>query len=359
MGVPADRIRTLARDVLTAWGMADDLAATTADVLVDTDLAGIDSHGVSLLMTYERFHEQGRLDLTARPVVVRENAATALVDAGRGLGHPAGEFAMRLAVDKAREHAVGVVSVARSHHFGAAGYYAEMAAHRGLIGMVTSSANLSCGVPTGAVVPMLATNPIAFAAPARRNPHFLLDMATSTVAANKVKVYDYEDRPLPPGWVLDAAGEPVRDAAEAQRIIKEDDVGGLTPLGGTPEMSSHKGYGLSMMAHVLGATLCGGVFPALRERDDPASPHDIGHFFLALDPAAFRTAGSFADDLDDAIDLLHDTPPVDPDHPVLVAGDPQARARAERTAAGVPLSAEALHQLRGVADRAGVAFDLG
>ncbi|MBK1786668.1 Ldh family oxidoreductase [Prauserella cavernicola] len=358
MGVPADRVRKLIVDVLTAWGMDTDLAETTSHVMVDTDLAGIDSHGVSMLMTYERFREEGRIDVTARPTVVRENAASALVDAGGGIGHPASEFAMRTAIEKAKASAVGVVSVVNSHHFGAAGYYADLAAADGLVGLVTSSANLSCSPPTGSVVPRLATNPIAFAAPARRNPNFLLDIATTTAAVNKVKVYDYHRRPLPTGWVVDEQARPVTDAGDALRILREDDLGGLTPLGGTAEMSNHKGYGLSMLAHILGATLCGGTFPAIRERDDPSAPHNIGHFFLALNPEFFRAAGVFEDDLDDAIDLLHETPPLEKDSPVLVAGDPQARAREERARDGIPMPEPLVAQLRGVAERAGVGFAL-
>lgn len=356
MRVPAERVRRLITEVLTAWGVDTDLAETTSGVMVATDLAGIDSHGVSMLMTYERLREQGRVAVRARPAVVRENAVSALVDAANGLGHPASEFAMRLAIDKARANTVGVVSVVNSHHFGAAGHYAELAAAKGLVGLVTSSANLPCAAPTGSVVPRLATNPIAFAAPARRNPHFLLDIATTTAAVNKVKVYDYYDKPLPAGWVLDQQGRPVENAATALRILQEGEVGGLTPLGGTPEMSNHKGYGLSMMAHILAATLCGGAFPAIRRHDAPDSPHNIGHFFLALDPAFFRMAGSFEDDLDDAIDLLHKTPALDPSSPVLVAGDPQASSRTERTRDGIPMPDTLVTQLRGVAERAGVEF---
>jgi len=355
MHIPADRIHRLITDVLTAWGMDGDLAETTADVMTATDLAGIDSHGVSMLMTYEKRRDSGHLDLRARPAVVRENASVALVDAGGGIGHPASVFAMRKAIEKARTGAIGVVSVVNSHHFGAAGHYAGLAAAEGLIGLVTSSASLPSVAPTGSAVPRLGTNPLAFAAPARRNPDFLLDIATSTAAVNKVKVYDYHHEPLPRGWVTDADGTPVEDAGAALRILREEDRGGLTPLGGTPEMSSHKGYGLAMMAHVLGATLCGGAFPALR---DPEQPHNIGHFFLALDPGFFRPQGAFADDLDDAIDLLHRTPPLDPSAPVLVAGDVEAAARAERARSGIPIPDTLAEQLRAVAERAGVASDM-
>jgi LDH2 family malate/lactate/ureidoglycolate dehydrogenase len=358
MGVPADLVRRLIVDVLTAWGMDSDLAAVTSDVMVDTDLSGIDSHGVSMLITYEKYRQEGRIDFAARPTIVRENAASALVDAASGLGHPASVYAMRTAIDKAKENTVGVGSVVNSHHFGAAGYYADLAAKEGLLGLVTSSAQLTCAPPTGSVVPRLGTNPLAFAAPARRNTNFLLDIATTTAAVNKVKVYDYHRRPLPRGWVVNEEGQAVEDSAEAMRILRAKGRGGLTPLGGTPEMSSHKGYGLSMMAHILAATLCGGTFPAIRERDDPAAPHNIGHFFLALDPTFFRLSGTFEDDLDDAIDLLHRTPPLHAESPVLVAGDPQAGAREERTRDGIPMPATLVTQLRGVAQRAGVQFEL-
>ncbi|MFC7340848.1 Ldh family oxidoreductase [Saccharopolyspora griseoalba] len=355
MRVPAQRLRQLIVDVLTAWGMDAADAEITAEVMVDTDLAGIDSHGVSMLMTYENFRAEGTLLVAERPVVRRENAATALVDARRGLGHPASATAMRMAIDKARSGGVGVVSVVNSHHFGAAGYYAQMAAERGLVGLVTSSANLPCSPPTGSVLPRLATNPIAFAAPAARNPDFLLDIATTTAAVNKVKVHGYRGEPLPEGWVVDDAGEPVTDPVRGLRILRHEDAGGLTPLGGSPEMGSHKGYGLSMMAHILAATLCGGTFPASR---DPERPQNIGHFFLAVDPTSFRSPGQFEDDLDDALDVLHGTPPLDPAKPVLVAGDPQDRARHERAREGIPVPGPLAEQLRELAGRAGVDCDL-
>ncbi|WP_158309521.1 Ldh family oxidoreductase [Saccharopolyspora spinosa] len=158
-----------------------------------------------------------------------------------------------------------------------------------------------------------ADQPDAFAAPARRNPNFLADIATTTVAVNKVKVYDFHRKPLPSGWVVDGAGQPVEDAAKALGLIKSGDVGGLTPLGGTLEMSNHKGHGLSMMAHIPGGD-------PLRRRvpGDPGArrsgvPTQHRELFLSLDPAAFRATGSFEDDLDDAIDVLHETPPLGPE----------------------------------------------
>ena len=139
MNVPVERVREQIVTLLTAWGMDRELVRTTAEVMVETDLAGVDSHGVSMLMDYENSKSKGKLNLRAVPRVVRESATTALVDADAGLGHPAAAMAMGLAIRKAKAMSVGVASVFNSHHFGAAGYYAAMASKEGLVGMVTSA----------------------------------------------------------------------------------------------------------------------------------------------------------------------------------------------------------------------------
>ncbi|WP_416359544.1 Ldh family oxidoreductase, partial [Achromobacter insolitus] len=247
-----------------AWGMAQDLAHITAGLMARTDLLGIDSHGISMLPAYEEKLRAGTLHLDARPRVLRDGGASALIDGMGGLGYPVAAQAMNLAVDKALQHGVGAVSVCNSHHFGAAGVYARIAVERGVVGLVTSSANGVIMVPTRGAMPMLGTNPIAFGAPAAYNEPFLLDMATTTVAANKVKVYDFLDKPLPPGWAVDGQGGAVTDAAAAMQYIFKHPEGGLTPLGGTADMSSHKGYGLAMMAQILGGTLSGSAFAARR-----------------------------------------------------------------------------------------------
>nr|WP_254632548.1 Ldh family oxidoreductase [Achromobacter denitrificans] len=337
--------------------MAQDLARTTADLMAGTDLLGIDSHGISMLPAYEEKWRAGTLRLDARARIVRDGGASALIDGMGGLGYPVAAQAMNLAVDKALEHGVGAVSVCNSHHFGAAGIYARIAVERGVVGLVTSSANGVIMVPTRGAMPMLGTNPIAFGAPAAYNEPFLLDMATTTVAANKVKVYDFLDQPLPPGWAVDGQGGPVTDAAAAMQFIFTHPEGGLTPLGGTAGMSSHKGYGLAMMAQILGGTLGGSAFAARRAPTRrPGEPDDVGHFFLALNPDAFRAAGSFESDMDDMIDAMHDTPPADPAEPVLVAGEPEAAERARRLRQGIPIPAALAERLRGICERAGAPY---
>jgi LDH2 family malate/lactate/ureidoglycolate dehydrogenase len=356
----AARVREQIVSILESWGMDREIVRTTAEVMVETDLAGVDSHGVSMLMDYENSKSKGKLNLEAKPQVVRESSVTALIDADAGLGHPAAVMGMRIAIAKAKAMGVGVVSVFNSHHFGAAGYYAALASKEGLVGMVTSATRSIAVVPTRAAVPVLGTNPIAFAAPARRNRPFLLDMATSSVANNKIKVYELNGKRLPAGWVLDGQGQPITEPAEALEVVySKKKGGGQTPLGGTAEMSSHKGYGLALMVHILGGTLSGASFSPIRVKTQKQSdPDRLGHFFLAIDPKVFRPDGEFEEDLDAVIDVLHGTAPLDPAQPVLVPGDPEAAARERRLREGIPLPAPLLEKLRAVCERSGVAFIL-
>src|ERR1700674_1101473 len=215
MRVLPKQIRQLLGWVLRAWGMSVAHADTTADMMLETDLRGVDSHGISMLPTYDREFRSGRLNM--RPIfkTIRDAAAIALIDADASLGHPVSTHAMNLAVDKCRASGVAVVSVFNSHHFGAAGCYSKIAADRGVIGMVTSGTRGVTMVPTFGAEPVMGTNPIAFAAPAKRNSPFQLDMATTTVAAGKVKVYKLNHRPLPSGWVVDGDGKAITDETEA------------------------------------------------------------------------------------------------------------------------------------------------
>ena len=359
MRVAAEKIREQLEAVLMAWGMSGEHAAVTAEMMVETDLRGVDSHGISMLPTYDKEFRAGRLNMHPVFKTLREGPAMALLDADASLGHPVAAHAMLLAVDKCLATGVGVVAVFNSHHFGAAGCYAKIAADRGVIGMVTSATRGVTLVPTFAAEPIMGTNPLAFAAPARRNAPFQLDMATTTVAAGKVKVYKLNHKPVPAGWVVDGDGRAVTDESQAFGHVFERPEGGITPLGGTRELGGHKGYGLAVMVHILGGTLAGASFSPLRNRTQRDSdPHNIGHFFMAIDPGAFRDDGEFEADLDDVIDVLHGAKRADPEQPVLVAGDPERLIRAERLEQGVPVPDDLMEQLRGVVERAGVVLVL-
>jgi LDH2 family malate/lactate/ureidoglycolate dehydrogenase len=334
-------------------------AATTAETMVETDLRGIDSHGIAMLLSYDEQFRAGRLNMRPNIRVVRDTPATALIDADASLGHVPSVLAMTTAVDKCLSSGVAVVSVVNSHHFGAAGCYTQIAADRGVIGLAATTAKGIFMVPTFGAEPVLGTNPLAFSAPADRNDSFALDMATTTVAGGKIKVHKLNHKPLPVGWIVDSQGGSVTDEAEAARLVHEVHEGGITPLGGSRDLGSHKGYGLAMMVQILAGTLGGAAFSPLYSRTQgPSDPNRIGHFFLAIDPDAFRPAGEFEADLDSMIDLLHGSRRADPEQPVLVAGDPEMAARRERLETGIPIPDDLMVLLRGVVERAATEFIL-
>lgn len=352
-----EQLHAQARNVLQAWGMQPALAQVTANLMCQADLLGVDSHGISMLPTYETKLREGTLNITAQPRVVRSFGATAFVDGEAGLGHPAGELGMRTAISLARDHGVGVAVVSNSHHFGAAGAYARLALDEGMIGLVCSSATNPILVPTGAQQPALGTNPIAFAAPAANGDAFVLDMATTTVAANKVKVYDYHGKTLSQGWVIDAEGESVTDPAQGMDWIFRQALGGLTPLGGTPDMGSHKGYGLAMMIQILSSTLAGAAFAGtLHLTRKPGEPDNVGHFMLALNPAVFREQDAFENDMAGLLGHMRGMTCVTPGESVKVAGDPENAMKTQREAQGIPLSQTLKQQLRALCERSEVPY---
>ena len=346
--VSLDSLTAQVDAILRGWGMPDGHASTTAELVVYADRRGIDSHGCAMLVHYHRALLAGRLNVAASVGVVRESDSTALVDGGGGLGHVPGHTAMTLAVAKCRATGVGAVGVRNSGHFGAAGAYADIAAGEGFLGFVTSSADLPAIVPTRGRKAMLGTNPISFAAPAKRNRVLLLDMATSTVSLGKIVDAWRRGRSLPAGWAVDASGAPVTAARRAY----DDRL--LTPLGGSPELGSHKGYGLAVLAETLSSILTG--MDTWGEHPYPQRP--VGHFFLALDPRRFRGDDEFGAELDAMLDSLRATEPLDDAEPVLIPGDPEYAAEAERERSGVPLTRRVVEDLRALASAAGVPFVL-
>jgi LDH2 family malate/lactate/ureidoglycolate dehydrogenase len=235
-----------------------------------------------------------------------------------------------------------------------------MAARQGLLAIVSCSTRLVAVVPTFGTEPVLGTNPFAFAAPAGRHPPLILDIATSVVASNKVKAYALQGKPLPKGWVVDGAGQTVTDSAEAYRLIFEKLTGGLAPIGGDAmTLGGHKGYGLSIFAQIFGSTLAGGSFSPIRNRTQkPSEPDNIGHFFLALNPAAFRPIDEFKADVDTIIDTLKKVKPADETQPVLVPGDPERMSLEDRVANGIPMPDLLLQKLREIAAAWGAPFIL-
>ena len=324
--------RAQIKAILLAWGMPEENAEPTADILSWADLHGVDSHGMSMLPGYDRMRRTGRAKMDARPNIVKQTPISALVDGDGGLGHVPAHFAMQVAIDKAKVSGMAIVAVRNSAHFGATGYYALMAAKQGLIGMACTSASSIQVAPTFGKEAKLGTDPWSFAAPSGDDRPFLLDMATTTVAAGRIRNKSNEGLECPPGWVLNKEGLPSTDPLEAR-----EKGGFLTSLGGSPENSSYKGYGLAAMVNILASCLSGATLITDPQHTKKPQGNDIGHFFMAIDPGLFRTAEEFQGDVARFCGDLRATKPVDPSQPAMVAGDPQWNNAVKRMAEGIPV----------------------
>ena len=348
---PVATVRDQIAACLKSFGMPDANAETTAAIMVDADRRGIDSHGISCVPNYYKRWQNNMITMDAEPTVVRDGPVTALLDNGGGLGYVAAVRATELAIEKAKANGMASIAVRNSAHYGAASYYTRMAAREGIIAMTFTNTSAPHVVPTFAAEGRLGTNPIAFTAPAKRHPPFNLDMATSTVASGKIRNKAVEKQPLPVGWAVDADGHPATDSSGYWDGLN------MTPLGGTRDLGSHKGYGLGAMVEILSAAIPGASL-VMSENHGKRVPGtmEIGHFFMAINPAFFRGAGEFEETVDELIDDLHATRPVDPDQPVMVAGEPEDKIGAERDKAGIPIPPGLRDTIRTLTRETGATF---
>ena len=333
--------------VLRHAGLRDADAEVTAAVLVASDVRGISSHGVARLDYYVAMIEAGTIDPRAEPVVVRESATTAVLDARNGLGQPSGVRAMALAMDKAAAHDVGIVTVRQSNHYGIAGYYAMMALERDMIGLSLTNTH-PVVAPTGGRQAAIGTNPIAIAVPAAGPGPFVLDMATSVVPRGRLEVAARRGERLPGGWALDARGLETHDPEEAL-------AGALLPLGGLPMTSGYKGYGLAMAVELLSAVLPGALYgPLVGPMWSTAGPSDLGQFFMALNVAAFDEPAAFKERARDLLQRVKQTPLAAGAAEILVAGEKEERAAARARQQGIDLDPKVVTALTQLAARYGV-----
>ncbi|MSQ10475.1 MAG: Ldh family oxidoreductase [Dehalococcoidia bacterium] len=324
-------------------GLPPGEADLSAEVLVLADLRGVDSHGVqnSVRNIYVPQLRSGKINVSPNMRVVHETPSTATVDGHNGMGMVVGRYAMNLAMEKARQVGCGFVSVRNSNHYGMAGYYAMMALPHDMIGMSLTTARSSV-VPLGGREPRLGTNPIAVAVPTMDEPPFVFDVATSTVAAQKVAIASISGRELPDGWIADREGRPSNDP----KLPRDQRV--LLPLGGgTREGGGHKGYGLAVIVDVFSGMLSGAGWSM------DVEGYNCGHFFGAWRVDAFRPADEFKRDMDRMIRDLRATPLAAGFDRVYVAGEPDHEMEQERRAHGIPIHKDVLTYLRKLAGELG------
>ncbi|MBI2171533.1 MAG: Ldh family oxidoreductase [Chloroflexi bacterium] len=235
-------------------------AELATDVLVAADLRGVDSHGVSnMLRSYIQGYNEGRLNARPNWRIIRETPSTANIDCDAGLGIIIGPKAMDIAIDKAKKVGVGIVTMAHGRHMGMASYHAMMALKHDMIGTCMTAPGAQV-LPTFGALERLGTNPIAVAAPAKEEPPFVFDAATSTVATNKIQLARRLDAVIPAGLIADKDGTPIMEEGKVPAEYK------MLPMGSVREQGSHKGYGLACVVEVLCSVLSGSGFAAMNAR---------------------------------------------------------------------------------------------
>jgi LDH2 family malate/lactate/ureidoglycolate dehydrogenase len=353
--IQEEKLRKFTESVFIKIGCAVIHAKLAADVLIAADLRGIDSHGVARLSGYIRLWEKKRINPSPNVTIVHETATTATVDGDSGLGLVVAPFAMKLAIEKAEKYGSGWVAVRNSNHFGIAGYHALEAVKRDMIGYAMTNAS-PLVAPTFTTERLLGTNPICYGFPAGKYPPVIIDMATSAAANGKLEIAQRSGKPVPDGWVQTNTGENTTDA----HALKSG--GSLLPLGSDRDHGSHKGFGLGATVDILSAVLSGANYgpwvPPFVSFLDPL-PNlpglGIGHFFGAMRVDGFRPIEEFKTHMDNWIERFKSAKPINPNQPLIIPGEPELEAEAERKINGIPLVDSVVTDLNEMATSLGIA----
>lgn len=312
----------MSQSILVAAGTPEDLAAIVAESLVDANLAGHDSHGVIRIPSYVAAVRGGQIKPAARARRQTLGGACARVDGEWGWGQPAARLAVDAAVEIASSHGVGVVAIGRCNHIGRLGEYVERFAAAGMMGMAMCNSRAAVA-PFGGYTRLLGTNPVAWSAPyASGKPPVVVDFATSTIAEGKLRVAQADGGKVPAGAVVDSQGRPSPDPAAYY------DGGALTTFGG------HKGFGLSVMAELMGGVLSGSGPSSL-----PGFDNGNGTVVLAIDVERFVPRAAFLDQEEALSSAIHEAPAAPGVEMVMMPGEPEWRSRRRRAVEGVPVPA--------------------
>jgi len=320
---------------LEQLGLAAADARLVAETLVESNLRGVDSHGVVRLPHYAKRLRNGTIKARPQIAVQRTGPSTALVEGDAGMGQLVAVRAMREAISLARETGVGAVGARNSSHCGACAYFVELAVAAGMVGVALTHTD-SIMVPPGMKDIFLGSNPIAFGAPGGMEPAVIIDLSTTHAAWGKVIVARQEGKPIPPDWGVDSRGKPTTDANQ---------VVGLAPTGG------HKGYALALMIEILCAQLTGVPFGrhVTKMYGELDKPRNLGHFMLALDIARFTDPALFRSQIDLLLKEIRSQDPADPARPPLAPGDPERLTAARRAKDGIPLPDNLIAELNALA----------
>lgn len=327
-------------DVFKALGMSEADALVCADVLIEADRRGIDSHGIGRLkpIYYDRIRD-GILNPITKIDIIKDGLTTAVIDGNNGMGQVISKKAMELAIDKAKQYGLGMVVVRNSSHYGIAGYYATMATAKNMIGITGTNARPSIA-PTFGVENILGTNPLTFGIPTNENFPFILDCATSTSQRGKIELYCRDGKEIPQGWVIDQDGTSRTDSCNILRDLIKG-TAALTPLGGIGEEGAgYKGYGYATVVEILSAALQGGSFlkSLCGFENGVKVPYKLGHFFIAINIESFIDINEFKKIVGEILKTIRSSRKAPGCDKIYTAGEKEYEAYLFRKDKGIPLS---------------------
>ncbi len=354
--LPYTQLKQFAIDIFLKINCSKSEATLAAEVLLNADLRGIDSHGLARLSGYVRLWEAKRINSTPNVQVIHETPSTAVVDGDGGLGLVVAPKAMQIAIEKAKNVGTGWVAVKNSNHFGIAGHHAMMALEHDMIGMAMTNAS-PLVAPTFSVERLLGTNPICVAIPAGEQPAFVADFATTTAANGKLEILQRKNQDAPEGWIQKKDGSISTNANELK------DGGALVPLGSDREHGSHKGFCLGAWVDIFSAVLSGANYgpwvpPFVSFLAPPSDPvgDGIGHFFGAMRVDAFRTTKDFKHHMDNWITRFRAAKTIEGQDHLIIPGDPERESEKERRKNGIPLNDKVVEDLKELGKKFALSF---
>jgi LDH2 family malate/lactate/ureidoglycolate dehydrogenase len=343
---PAERLRGWTEEILQKVGVSRDDAALFTDSMIDANLRGVDTHGITrILCTYVERLQKGVMSAKSNVVVVRETSSTALIDCRNSIGQVGAARAMQMAIEKAAKTGVAFCVLSHSNHYGMAAYWAMRALPRGMIGFSSTNAPAAMA-PTGGRTAMFGTNPIAVAIPAGKELPVVLDMATTVVARGRINLHAKQNKPLEPGWAFDERGVPTTDPHVALKGL-------LAPIGG------YKGYGIALaidfICGILAGSNYGAHFPGFIA-DNMTEPTDVGSVFGAIDVESFMDLPEFTATIDTAIREIKASPRAEGAERIYIPGEIEFEMKAERLAKGIPIPDPVVKDFVALGNELGVPF---
>ncbi|MCL5023093.1 MAG: Ldh family oxidoreductase [Nitrospirae bacterium] len=342
----SQKIKKLITDIAKGAGVPERDALILSDALVEADVHGTYTHGISRVNIYIRRIQRGLTNPRADITVERRRGSVIAVDAGNGLGHVQAYKVLELLIPIAKSTGIAAATIRNSQHFGALSYYCNKAADKDMILFATTNAEPAMA-PEGGYQAYFGTNPIAVSIPTGKGYHIKIDLSTSVVARGNIIAASKEGKEIPPGWALDPDGNPTVDVEKA--------------LAGTVlTMAGHKGYALALMVEVFSGVLSGAAvgssIGSMYKNLD--RKQDLGHFFCLMDIDAFMDLPVFRKRIDAMIDEIKACKKRPGIEEILIPGERSFRIANKNRERGIPISNATLKELRALCEQYNIPFAL-